>query len=80
MKAGKSLNAAIQDLLPGIIKESKKVVFNGNDELSLSYLNNRAGQEPHGPEEEDQHHRPREEILRVAHGRSGDRRPELPPT
>jgi glutamine synthetase len=29
-KAGKSLNAAIQDLLPGIIKESKKVVFNGN--------------------------------------------------
>ncbi|HEY7091148.1 MAG TPA: hypothetical protein VH518_23830, partial [Tepidisphaeraceae bacterium] len=30
VKAGKSLNAAIQDLLPGIIKESKKVVFNGN--------------------------------------------------
>ena len=27
---GKSLNAAIQDLLPGIIKESKKVIFNGN--------------------------------------------------
>ncbi len=29
-KAGKALNAAIQDLLPGIIKEHKKVVFNGN--------------------------------------------------
>jgi glutamine synthetase len=29
-KAGKDLNKAIQDLLPGIIKESKKVVFNGN--------------------------------------------------
>jgi glutamine synthetase len=30
VKGGKSLTKAIQDLLPGIIKESKKVVFNGN--------------------------------------------------
>jgi glutamine synthetase len=30
VKAGKDLNKAVQDLLPGIIKESKKVVFNGN--------------------------------------------------
>ncbi|QEL15675.1 glutamine synthetase III family protein [Limnoglobus roseus] len=30
VKAGKSLNKAIQDLLPGILKESKKVIFNGN--------------------------------------------------
>jgi glutamine synthetase len=30
VKGGKTLNAAIQDLLPGIIKESKKVLFNGN--------------------------------------------------
>jgi glutamine synthetase len=30
VKSGKSLNAAVQDLLPGIIKESKKVLFNGN--------------------------------------------------
>ncbi|HEX3359041.1 MAG TPA: glutamine synthetase III [Tepidisphaeraceae bacterium] len=30
IKAGKNLNAAMQDLLPGIIKESKKVIFNGN--------------------------------------------------
>ena len=29
-KAGKDLNKAIQDLLPGILKESKKVVFNGD--------------------------------------------------
>jgi glutamine synthetase len=29
-KGGKSLNKAIQDLLPGILKESKKVVFNGD--------------------------------------------------
>jgi glutamine synthetase len=29
-KSGKSLNKAIQDLLPGILKESKKVVFNGD--------------------------------------------------
>jgi glutamine synthetase len=29
-KSGKSLNKAIQDLLPGIIKESKKVIFNGD--------------------------------------------------
>jgi glutamine synthetase len=29
-KAGKPLNKAIQDLLPGILKESKKVVFNGD--------------------------------------------------
>jgi glutamine synthetase len=28
---GKSLNAAIADLLPGIIKESKKVLFNGDN-------------------------------------------------
>ncbi|MBA4067604.1 MAG: glutamine synthetase type III [Isosphaera sp.] len=28
--AGKPLNKAIQDLLPGILKESKKVVFNGD--------------------------------------------------
>jgi glutamine synthetase len=27
---GKNLNAAIQDLLPGILKESKKVLFNGD--------------------------------------------------
>src|SRR3954452_10937253 len=30
-KQGKDLTKAIQDLLPGIIKESKKVVFNGNN-------------------------------------------------
>jgi glutamine synthetase len=30
VKAGKSLNKAIQDLLPGILRESKKVVFNGD--------------------------------------------------
>jgi glutamine synthetase len=30
-KGGKDLNKAIQDLLPGIFKESKKVVFNGNN-------------------------------------------------
>ncbi|MFT3786619.1 MAG: glutamine synthetase III [Tepidisphaeraceae bacterium] len=30
IKSGKSLNDAIQALLPGIIKESKKVIFNGN--------------------------------------------------
>jgi glutamine synthetase len=30
IKAGKSLPTAIQELLPGIIKESKKVLFNGN--------------------------------------------------
>lgn len=29
-KGGKPLNKAIQDLLPGIIKESKKVIFNGD--------------------------------------------------
>src|SRR5205823_3347973 len=28
---GKDLNKAIQELLPGIIKESKKVVFNGDN-------------------------------------------------
>src|SRR5688572_10060310 len=31
VKAGKDLNKAIQELLPSIIKESKKVVFNGNN-------------------------------------------------
>ncbi len=31
MSAGKELNRAIQDLLPGIIKESKKVLFNGDN-------------------------------------------------
>jgi glutamine synthetase len=31
IKAGKSLNKAIQELLPGILKESKKVVFNGDN-------------------------------------------------
>jgi glutamine synthetase len=31
VKSGKDLNKAIQDLLPGIFKESKKVVFNGNN-------------------------------------------------
>ncbi len=31
IKGGKSLNAAIQDLLPGIVKEHKKVVFNGDN-------------------------------------------------
>jgi len=31
VKAGKPLNKAVQDLLPGIIKESKKVVFGGNN-------------------------------------------------
>jgi glutamine synthetase len=30
IKAGKTLEAATQALLPGIIKESKKVIFNGN--------------------------------------------------
>jgi glutamine synthetase len=30
VKSGKDLNKAIQDLLPGIIKDSKKVLFNGN--------------------------------------------------
>ncbi|MGB7161339.1 MAG: glutamine synthetase III [Tepidisphaeraceae bacterium] len=30
VKAGKDLNKAIGELLPGIIKESKKVIFNGN--------------------------------------------------
>src|SRR3954467_13024708 len=30
-KQGKDLTKAIQDLLPGIIKESKKVIFNGNN-------------------------------------------------
>jgi len=30
VQVGKSLNKAIQDLLPGILKESKKVVFNGD--------------------------------------------------
>jgi glutamine synthetase len=30
VKGGKDLNKAIQDLLPGIIKESKKVLFNGD--------------------------------------------------
>src|SRR5262249_26251567 len=29
--SGKNLNAAIQDLLPGILKESKKVIFNGDN-------------------------------------------------
>lgn len=29
-KGGKPLNKAIQDLLPGILKESKKVIFNGD--------------------------------------------------
>jgi glutamine synthetase len=31
VKGGKDLNKAIQDLLPGIIKESKKVIFNGDN-------------------------------------------------
>ena len=30
-RPGKDLNKAIQDLLPGIIKESKKVIFNGDN-------------------------------------------------
>jgi len=30
IKGGKALNKAIQDLLPGILKESKKVIFNGD--------------------------------------------------
>lgn len=30
MKAGNDLNKAIQDLLPGIIRESKKILFNGD--------------------------------------------------
>jgi glutamine synthetase len=30
-KAGKDLNKAIGELLPGIMKESKKVIFNGNN-------------------------------------------------
>jgi glutamine synthetase len=30
VKAGKELNKAIQELLPPIVKESKKVIFNGN--------------------------------------------------
>jgi glutamine synthetase len=31
IKSGKDLNGAIQGLLPGIIKESRKVIFNGNN-------------------------------------------------
>lgn len=31
LKSGKTLNAAIQDLLPKVIKESKKVIFNGDN-------------------------------------------------
>jgi glutamine synthetase len=31
VKNGRELNKAIQDLLPGIIKESKKVIFNGDN-------------------------------------------------
>jgi glutamine synthetase len=31
VKAGKELNKAVQDLLPSIVKESKKVIFNGNN-------------------------------------------------
>jgi glutamine synthetase len=31
VQGGKGLNAAIQDLLPGLIKESKKVLFNGDN-------------------------------------------------
>src|SRR6185503_18098719 len=31
VKQGKDLTKAIQDLLPGIVKESKKVIFNGNN-------------------------------------------------
>lgn len=30
-KSGKTLNKAIQDLLPGILKESKKIIFNGDN-------------------------------------------------
>lgn len=30
IKAGKDLNKAVQELLPQIVKESKKVIFNGN--------------------------------------------------
>jgi glutamine synthetase len=30
IKAGKDLNASIQALLPGIVKENKKILFNGN--------------------------------------------------
>jgi glutamine synthetase len=31
VKSGKDLNKAIQELLPGIVKESKKVIFNGDN-------------------------------------------------
>src|SRR5206468_6170113 len=31
VRGGKDLNRAIQDLLPGILKESKKVIFNGDN-------------------------------------------------
>src|SRR5205807_2688096 len=31
VKSGKNLNQAIQDLLPGMIKESKKVLFGGDN-------------------------------------------------
>jgi glutamine synthetase len=31
VKGGKSLNDAIQALLPGVVKESRKVIFNGNN-------------------------------------------------
>ncbi len=31
VKSGKDLNKAIQDLLPGILKEHKKVIFNGDN-------------------------------------------------
>ena len=30
VKGGKDLNKAIQDLLPGIVKEHKRVILNGN--------------------------------------------------
>src|SRR5262249_54119255 len=31
VKAGRGLNKAVQDLLPGILKEAKKVIFNGDN-------------------------------------------------
>ena len=37
------------DATPDLAHDVTMVVFNGNDELSLSYLNSRAGQEPRPP-------------------------------
>src|SRR5258707_1349266 len=38
VKSGKDLHKAIQDLLPGLLKESKKVIFNGDNYTQASFL------------------------------------------